>query len=156
VVDRALSLLSPFMGDLAEVTRQHVQLGVRDGTEATLVERLSAHQTTPVLYRVGGRLPLHSTALGLVLFAFAPAEVHEELLAKPIYRESGHVLIPPAVMRRTLAEVRRERLAVYRRHEAQHTQAVVAETPAPARVTGLAARPDPAPTTPARRRTWHM
>jgi DNA-binding IclR family transcriptional regulator len=116
----------PFMGDLAEVTRQHVQLGVRDGTEATLVERLSAHQATPVLYRVGGRLPLHSTALGLVLFAFAPAEVQEELLAKPIYRESDHVLIPPAVMRRTLAEVRRERLAVYRRHEAQHTQAVVA------------------------------
>jgi hypothetical protein len=52
--------------------------------------------------------------------------VQEELLAKPIYRESDHVLIPPAVMRRTLAEVRRERLAVYRRHEAQHTQAVVA------------------------------
>jgi IclR helix-turn-helix domain len=62
----------PFMGDLAEVTRQHVQLGVRDGTEATLVERLSAHQATPVQYRVDGRLPLHSTALGLVLFAFAP------------------------------------------------------------------------------------
>lgn len=37
----------PFMGDLAEVTRQHVQLGVRDGTEATLVERLPAHQATP-------------------------------------------------------------------------------------------------------------
>ena len=116
----------PFMGDLAEVTRQHVQLGVRDGGQATLVERLSAHQATPVQYRVGGRLPLHSTALGLVLFAFAPSEVQEDLLAKPIYREPDNVLIPPSVLRRTLAEVRRERLAVYRRQEAQDAQAVVA------------------------------
>ena len=116
----------PFMGDLAEVTRQHVQLGVRDGGQATLVERLSAHQATPVQYRVGGRLPLHSTALGLVLFAFAPSEVQEDLLAKPIYREPDNVLIPPSVLRRTLAEVRRERLAVYRRQETQDAQAVVA------------------------------
>ena len=51
----------PFMGDLEEVTRQHVLLAVRDGDDALLVERLSAHQAMPVLYRVGGRLPLHST-----------------------------------------------------------------------------------------------
>ena len=43
----------PFMSDLAEVTHQHVQLAVREGTEATLVERLSAHQATPVRYRIG-------------------------------------------------------------------------------------------------------
>jgi len=115
----------PFMGDLAEVTRQHVQLGVRDGDQAMLVERLSAHQATPVQYRVGGRLPLHSTALGLVLLAFAPAEAQEELLAKPMYREPDNVLIPSAVLRRTLAEVRRERLAVYRRRGVQDAPAVV-------------------------------
>ena len=116
----------PFMGDLAEVTRQHVQLGVRDGGQATLVERLSAHQATPVQYRVGGRLPLHSTALGLVLLAFAPGEAQEELLAKPVYREPDNVLIPPPALRRTLAEVRRERLAVYRRRAVRDAPAVVA------------------------------
>jgi DNA-binding IclR family transcriptional regulator len=116
----------PFMSDLAEVTRQHVQLAVRDGTQATLVERLSGHQATPVQYRVGGKLPLHSTGLGLVLLAFAPHEVQEELLAKPIYREPDKALIPPAVMRRTLAEVRRERLAIYRRQEAHVVVAVAA------------------------------
>lgn len=109
----------PFMSDLAEVTRQHVQLAVRDGTQATLVERLSAHRATPVQYRVGGRLPLHSTGVGLVLLAFAPHDVQEELLAKPMYRHPGNALIPPAVMRRTLAEVRRERLAIYRRQETE-------------------------------------
>src|SRR4051794_9250092 len=40
----------PFMRDLEEVTRQHVLLAVRDGADALLVERLSAHQAMPVLY----------------------------------------------------------------------------------------------------------
>jgi DNA-binding IclR family transcriptional regulator len=114
----------PFMSDLAEVTRQHVQLAVREGTEATLVERLSAHQAAPVAYRIGGRLPLHSTAVGLVLLAFAPSGVQEDFLARPMYREPDHELIPPDVMRRTLADVRRERLAVYRRQEQEVIVAV--------------------------------
>src|SRR4051794_29974910 len=44
-----------FMGALEEVTRQHVLLAVREGNEALLVERLSAHGAMAVLYRVGGR-----------------------------------------------------------------------------------------------------
>ena len=116
----------PFMSDLAEVTRQHVQLAVREGTEATLVERLSAHQAAPVQYRIGGRLPLHSTAVGLVLLAFAPSGVQEDFLARPMYGEPDRELIPPDVMRRTLADVRRERLAVYRRQEEQEVIVAVA------------------------------
>jgi DNA-binding IclR family transcriptional regulator len=116
----------PFMTDLAQVTLQHVQLAVREGTQATLVERLSAHQAAPVQYRVGGRLPLHSTGLGLVLLAFAPHDVQEEFLSKPMYRQPDNVLIPPAVMRRTLAEVRQKRMAIYRRQETESLVAVAA------------------------------
>ena len=74
----------PFMGDLEEVTRQHVLLAVREGSEALLVERLSAHQAMNVLYRVGGRLPLHSTGVGLVLLAFADPDFQEDVLAQPL------------------------------------------------------------------------
>ena len=74
----------PFMGDLEEVTRQHVLLAVREGTDALLVERLSAHQAMDVLYRVGGRLPLHSTGVGLVLLAFAESGFQESVLAQPL------------------------------------------------------------------------
>ncbi|MDI5975077.1 IclR family transcriptional regulator [Amycolatopsis magusensis] len=107
----------PFMNDLAEVTHQHVQLAVRDGMQALLVERLSGHRAAPVEYRTGGRLPLHSTGVGLVLLAFAPREVQEELLAEPIHREPDNQLIPAEKLRRTLAEVRRERLAIFRRQD---------------------------------------
>ena len=65
----------PFMEDLHHVTGQHVLLAVRDGHQAVLVERLSAHRAGRVAYRVGGRLPLPSTGVGLVLLAFAPVEV---------------------------------------------------------------------------------
>jgi DNA-binding IclR family transcriptional regulator len=118
----------PFMNDLAEVTHQHVQLAVRDGMQAMLVERLSAHQATPVDYRIGGRLPLHSTGVGLALLAFAPKEVQEELLAKPVYSEPDNRLIPADVLRRTLAEVRRERLAIFRRED-EHESIVSVAAP---------------------------
>ncbi len=45
------------------------------------------------------RLPLHSTAVGLVLLAFAPAGLQEEFLTRPMPREPDRVLIPPEVRR---------------------------------------------------------
>jgi DNA-binding IclR family transcriptional regulator len=39
----------PFMGDLEQVTREHVLLAVSDGDDALLVERLSGHRAVPVL-----------------------------------------------------------------------------------------------------------
>jgi DNA-binding IclR family transcriptional regulator len=114
------------MSDLAAVTKQHVQLAVREGLEVTLVERFSSHSAIPVLYRVGGKMPLHCTGMGLALLAFAPVEVQEEVLSLPLHGEPDHHLIPPTVMRRTLAEVRRERLAIYRRMDPEPLVAVAA------------------------------
>lgn len=105
----------PYMGDLAEATRQHVLLGVLDGDEAVLVERLSGHQATPVLYRVGGRMPLHSTGIGLVLLAFAPAGLREDYLRRPLAFEPEHRPVTAGQLRRMLADARRERAVVLRR-----------------------------------------
>lgn len=102
----------PFMQDLHHVTGQHVLLAVRDGHEAVLVERLSAHRAGRVSYRVGGRLPLHSTAVGLVLLAFAPPEVQEEVLAGPVPDTTGGRDIDVKELRRRLATVRQEGAAV--------------------------------------------
>jgi DNA-binding IclR family transcriptional regulator len=71
----------PFMEDLHVATRQHVLLAVRDGAEAVLVERLSARGAAKVLYRVGGRMPLHATGVGLCLLANAPSAVQDQVLA---------------------------------------------------------------------------
>ncbi len=105
----------PYMGDLAEVTRQHVLLGVLDGEEALLVERLSGHRAIPVLYRVGGRLPLHSTGAGLVLLAFADRDFREAYLARPHTHEPEHTPVSAQDLRRRVADIRRERVAVLHR-----------------------------------------
>lgn len=89
----------PFMEDLHRVTRQHILLAVRDGHEAVLVERLSARDAAAVKYRVGGRLPLTETGIGVALLAHAPESVRNEALA---------TATDPAELRRVMAAVRRE------------------------------------------------
>ncbi|MFK0120377.1 IclR family transcriptional regulator [Streptomyces sp. NPDC090994] len=89
----------PFMEELHRVTGQHILLAVRDGDEAVLVERLSARDSAEVKYRVGGRLPLTGTGIGIALLAHAPERVREEALADANDAE---------LLRRLMAAVRTE------------------------------------------------
>lgn len=103
---RAIAL--PYMEDLHRVTKQHVLLAIREEAEAVLVERLSARDAGKALYRVGGRLPLHSTGVGRVLLAHAPPEVltnlvssRSDLWTEPDCRSENELRV-------LLAEVRRQ------------------------------------------------
>ena len=46
----------PFLEDLYEVTRENVQLVVREGTEALYLERLSSRSAVTVVGRAGGKI----------------------------------------------------------------------------------------------------
>ena len=103
----------PYLEDLHHSTGQHVLLAVRDGTEAVLVERLSARAAGRVLYRVGGRMPLHSTGVGLILLANAPASVQELVLAGDLSLDPAESVWPTArELRVALAGIRRDGIAV--------------------------------------------
>ncbi|MFH0175984.1 IclR family transcriptional regulator [Streptomyces cacaoi] len=116
----------PYMEDLYEATHQHVLLAVRDGTDALLVERLSAHTAIDVLYRVGGRLPLHSTGVGLVLLAHAGPDFQDEILGQALTHEPEGVPLSSAALRRSLAEIRSTGVAVVNRAEPVPLHAVAA------------------------------
>ena len=105
-------LALPFMEDLYVVTRQNVQLAVRQGHELVFVERIAGRGAVPVLTRVGSRFTLHATGVGLVLLANAPAEVQETLLAGPLERYTPQTCTDPAALRRTLAQVRIQGYAI--------------------------------------------
>lgn len=107
----------PFMEDLHLATRQHVLLAVRDGAEAVLVERLSARGAGQVLYRVGGRMPLHATGVGLCLLAHAPAQVQDQVLAGDLTLAPENRRLSGPQLRARLAAVRREGVAVVSRPE---------------------------------------
>lgn len=102
----------PFLTDLHEVTGENVQLAVLDGRDAVYVERLSGRGTVDVITRVGGRLPLHATGVGLVLLAHAPPELQEQVLTGPLRRYTATTVCAPEEVRRVLADVRRTGVAV--------------------------------------------
>jgi DNA-binding IclR family transcriptional regulator len=102
----------PFLEDLYVVTRENVQLAVREGTELVFVERIAGRFAVPVMTRVGSRFPLHAPGVGLVLLAHAPDDVREAVLAGPLPRYTEHTVTDPARLRSLLADVRRQGFAV--------------------------------------------
>ena len=102
----------PFLEDLYEVSRENVQLAVREGLELVFVERIAGRHAVPVLTRVGGRFALHATGVGLVLLANAPADVQEAVLTAPLHAYTKKTITDPVRLRETLDAVRRNGYAV--------------------------------------------
>ncbi|PRY36741.1 IclR family transcriptional regulator [Umezawaea tangerina] len=116
----------PFMEDLFHVTGQHVLLAVRDNDEALLVERLSAHDAAPVRFRVGERVAMTTTGVGLVLLANAPVDVQERGLRAFVPVDTDDTLRTADDLRRGLAEIRRGDYAVARRTDPRAPRTTVA------------------------------
>ena len=104
----------PFMDDLHTALRQHVQLAVLEGTEAVLVERISAGNAVDVISRVGGRLPLHSSAVGKILLAHAGSELVDQVIEQGLTAHTPRTLTRPEQLRQALDECRRTGVAVVR------------------------------------------
>lgn len=102
----------PFLEDLSQVTHENVQLAVREGLEVVFVERIAGRRAVPVRTRVGGRFPMPPTGVGLVLLAYAPADVQEQVLAGPLEALTPRTIVSPQRLRQVLAEVRRTGHAV--------------------------------------------
>lgn len=116
----------PYLEDLYEVTRHHVLLAVREGSDAVLIDRLSSRTATEVAYRVGGRLPLRTTAVGQVLLAHAGPELQAEVFAQPGDAEPGSGSLPAKELRAALAGVKHSGAAVVRRTHPSRTVSVAA------------------------------
>lgn len=97
---------TPFMADLQTATRQHVQMGVLEGTEVLFLERLSARNSVINFTEIGGRLPLHASSSGLVLLAHSPVEFQEKVLAMPRRRYTDATITDEGDLRRVLAAIR--------------------------------------------------
>jgi DNA-binding IclR family transcriptional regulator len=124
-------LARPILHDLAHVTRENVQLGVRNGHEVLFLEKVAGMAAVPVLTRVGGRFPLVATGLGLALLAFGPQEETEAVLAAPSQRFTAHTLTEPREIRRELVRTRQRGFAVSDRQVSEETLSVAAPVLAP-------------------------
>ncbi|MBP2703949.1 IclR family transcriptional regulator [Microbispora sp. RL4-1S] len=116
----------PYLEDLSHVTRENVQLAVREGTEAVFLERIAGTVAVPVLTRVGGRFALTSTGVGLVLLAHAPVDVQEIVLATPVRRHTERTMTTLGELRAALADTRARGYAVSDRQISLDTLSVAA------------------------------
>jgi DNA-binding IclR family transcriptional regulator len=71
-----------------------------------------ARGAAKVLYRVGGRMPLHATGVGLCLLANAPSEVQDQVLAGDLTLVPENRRLSTSELRATLAATRRAGVAV--------------------------------------------
>ncbi|TDD61667.1 IclR family transcriptional regulator [Kribbella antibiotica] len=102
---KLIEVATPFLEDLYERTHETVHLGIRDGHEVVYVAKLAGHQQAASPSRLGGRLPLHATAIGKVLLAHAPPEVQNEILSGKLERRAARTLVTPGALTRQLVQV---------------------------------------------------
>jgi len=98
-------LLLPFMQDLHEATRLTVQLGILDGTDVLLTEKITGHHDIKILSRVGSRLPAYASSLGRAILAYSSAEVVEQVLEGPLEARTRYTITSPEKLRRELVAI---------------------------------------------------
>jgi len=105
-------LARPYMQDLYETTGYASHLAIREGTELISIERFQSPRRRVRRPLVGGRYPLHATAIGQVLLAYAPDEVREEVLSGPLEAFTTNTLTSPEQLGHALEEIRRQGFAI--------------------------------------------
>jgi DNA-binding IclR family transcriptional regulator len=96
----------PFLQDLQRATRLSVHLGILEGSDVVILDKLWGHEAPALPTRVGGRMPAHCTAAGKALLAFAADHVVDEIIRKGLPRRTGRTIVVPELFRQELATVR--------------------------------------------------
>lgn len=94
------------MEDLYERTHEIVHLGVREGTDVVYVGKISGHRQAPAPSRLGGRMPLHCTAIGKVLLAHGDRDLFNEIVDAGLSRRTPRTMIAPGLLRLQLDKIR--------------------------------------------------
>jgi DNA-binding IclR family transcriptional regulator len=105
-VERSLlEVAMPFLQDLYERTHETVHLGVLEGVEVVYVAKIGGHRQATAPSRVGGRMPLHCTAIGKALLAHSEPELVRQVLSGPLPRRTPRTVVAPGLLGRQLEAV---------------------------------------------------
>lgn len=116
----------PFLQDLQTASRHAVHLGILEGNDVVILEKLYGHGAPNLPTRVGGRMPAHCTAAGKALLAFAPEKVVDEVIAGGLVRRTGRTIVVPELFRQELATIRTAHWALETEENVPGTRCVAA------------------------------
>lgn len=102
-VERTLmDVAMPFLEDLYERTHEVVHLARREGSEVVYIAKVAGHRGVRAPSRVGGRMPVHATAIGKALLAHAGQEEWVAVLGGTLERRTAHTITAPGRLRQQL------------------------------------------------------
>jgi DNA-binding IclR family transcriptional regulator len=96
----------PILEDLAERTRETVNLGVLSGDAVVYVDQISGTRAIVSVSWVGRSTPLHCSSNGKVLLANMPDDERDRLLARPLERPTASTIVDVAALVAQLRDIR--------------------------------------------------
>ena len=95
----------PFLQDLFNATHTTVQLGVLDGAQVLIVEKITGHRPMPMLSQVGGTIPAHCSGLGRAILAYSEPAAIDTVIAAGLVPRTSRTLVDGDALRRELAAI---------------------------------------------------
>ena len=95
----------PFLQDLHHAARTTVQLGVLDGTQVLVVEKITGHRPMPMLSQPGGTIPTHCSALGRAILAYSDAETIDAVIDAGLVARTPRTITTAVALRRELTTI---------------------------------------------------
>jgi DNA-binding IclR family transcriptional regulator len=93
----------PYLEDLYEATHENIHLAVPSDTDTLFLEKVSGRRSTPIVSRVGGRLPAHCTATGKVFLAYSPPDRMRQVCEAGLTRLTPWTVVMPGLLRQEVA-----------------------------------------------------
>jgi DNA-binding IclR family transcriptional regulator len=98
----------PFLDRLASDSGESVLLGILDDDSVLYLDRGDAPSGFHMVATAGRRSPLHATASGKLLLAFAPSEFVDRNLKAPLQAFTSGTLTDPVAVRDQLIQIRNQ------------------------------------------------
>lgn len=102
----------PFLQDLFDLAHENVHMAIREGAQSLYVDKIYSSRKMPVVSRLGGRLPLHATAVGRVLLSAQPDWFIDAYLERELEAPTPKTVTDPDQLREIISEVKREKYSI--------------------------------------------
>ncbi len=103
-----LRVAEPLMEELRDRFNESVNLVVRDGLNALVVTTRESRHSMRLFAKPGRHGPLHAGGGSMVLLAYAPMEVRQEMLAGELARFTSSTITDPVELERKLIQIEAE------------------------------------------------
>jgi DNA-binding IclR family transcriptional regulator len=104
----------PFLQDLHNAAKTTVQLGVLDGTQVLVVDKVTGHRPMPMLSQAGGTIPAYCSGLGRAILAYSDQAAIDAVLDGDLPARTPRTLTSPVAIMRELTAIPEQGWAVDR------------------------------------------